>query len=196
MLWPHNWIPLLCYCSCNGVVPERPSHCCEWRRLGPQSPTIPFWFFVISSWFSQYLSQCLSTQSECCLPGTHSVATAVVACGVCQGQDLSLNRLLEMENQGMLSEEGLCVISSLQAEVGSLGEQCSMLKGTVHNYCSLSQFAAGKSGTSTALDIPDELFPPLPFSASTKHLTSNLETDLHRCAVLPMSSHVSPTKWT
>lgn len=95
---------------------------------------------------------------------------------------------------GTLSEEGWCVISSLQAEAGSPGEQCSTLKGTVHNYCSLSLFAAGKSGICIATDIPDGLFPPLPFSASTNQPTANLEPDLHRHTVLPMCSHVAPTK--
>lgn len=96
----------------------------------------------------------------------------------------------------MLSEEGLCATSSLHAEVRSPGKLCSMLKGAVHNYCSLLLFAAGKTGASTAPDIPDMLFPHLPFSASTKYLTLNSEMDLHRHAMTPLSSHACPTKWS
>lgn len=71
-----------------------------------------------------------------------------------------------------------------------------MLKDTVHNYCSLLLFAAGKAGASTAPNIPDVLFPPFPFFACTKHPTSKSGTDLCRRAVMPTSSHVYPTVWS
>lgn len=98
----------------------------------------------------------------------------------------------------MLSEEGLCATVSLYAEVWSPGRHCSKLKGIVHNSCSLSMFAAGRMGVSAAPDIPDS-FTPLPVSDSTKHLTSNSETDLWACSdthVLPyVFQRVEPT-WT
>lgn len=72
----------------------------------------------------------------------------------------------------------------------------STLKSTVHNYCFLLLFAAGKAGASTAPNIPDMLFPHFPFFACTKHPTSKGGTDLCRYTVMPTSSHVHPTVWS